>query len=168
MFPSCIVSLIYRESEGWAYLAMGAACIIVGTLLSIKKPKDTVFYLKEGCIATALCWIIMSLAGAAPFMITGEIPNFTNAVFETVSGFTTTGASILNNIEALSYTSLFWRSFTHWIGGMGVLVFLLAVVPLSGGSNFHLMRAESPAPRSASWFPSSDRRHASCTLSILA
>ncbi len=146
MFPSCIVSLIYRESEGWAYLAMGAACIIIGTLLSIKKPKDTVFYLKEGCIATALCWIIMSLAGAAPFMITGEIPGFTNAVFETVSGFTTTGASILDNIEALSYTSLFWRSFTHWIGGMGVLVFLLAVVPLSGGSNFHLMRAESPGP----------------------
>lgn len=146
MLPSCVVAFIYRESEGWAYLVMGAVCILLGTLLSLKKPKDTVFYLKEGCIATALCWIAMSLFGSVPFMLTGEIPNFTNAVFETVSGFTTTGASILNDVEAMSHTSLFWRSFTHWIGGMGVLVFLLAVVPLSGGSNFHLMRAESPGP----------------------
>ena len=146
MLPSCIVSLIYAESVGWCYLAAGSACIILGALLSYKKPRDAVFYLKEGCIATALCWIVMSLAGAVPFMLTGEIPSFTNAVFETVSGFTTTGASILSNVEALSHTSLFWRSFTHWIGGMGVLVFLLAVVPLSGGSNFHLMRAESPGP----------------------
>ncbi|MBQ3101157.1 MAG: TrkH family potassium uptake protein [Clostridia bacterium] len=146
MLPSFIVSLFYGEGEGWCYLATGSACIILGTLLSYKKPKDSIFYLKEGCIATALCWIVMSLAGAVPFMLTGEIPGFTNAVFETVSGFTTTGASILDNVEALSRTSLFWRSFTHWIGGMGVLVFLLAVVPLSGGSNFHLMRAESPGP----------------------
>ena len=146
MLPSCIVSLFYGEAEGWCYLAVGAACIILGTLLSYKKPPDPIVYLKEGCIATALCWIIMSLAGSVPFMLTGEIPGFTNAVFETVSGFTTTGASILSDVEALSHTSLFWRSFTHWIGGMGVLVFLLAVVPLSGGSNFHLMRAESPGP----------------------
>lgn len=146
MLPSCIVSLIYRETQGWSYLAVGAACIIIGVLLSFKRPKDSVFYLKEGCIATALCWIVMSLAGAVPFMLTGEIPSFTNAVFETVSGFTTTGSSILNDVEAMSYTSLFWRSFTHWIGGMGVLVFLLAVVSLSGGSNFNLMRAESPGP----------------------
>ena len=84
--------------------------------------------------------------GAVPFVLTGEIPSFTNALFETISGFTTTGASILSDVEALSYTSLFWRSFTHWIGGMGVLVFLMAIIPLSGGSNIHLMKAESPGP----------------------
>lgn len=88
----------------------------------------------------------MSLVGCMPFWISGEIPSFTDAMFETVSGFTTTGASILTNVEALSHTALFWRSFTHWIGGMGVLVFLLAIIPLSGGSNINLMRAESPGP----------------------
>ena len=111
-----------------------------------KKPEDTVFHLKEGCIATALSWIVMSLYGCLPFWISGEIPSFTDALFETISGFTTTGSSILSDVEALSHCALFWRSFTHWIGGMGVLVFLLAVIPLSGGSNMNLMRAESPGP----------------------
>mgnify|MGYP003305631441 CR=1 FL=1 len=111
-----------------------------------KKPDDTVFYLKEGCVATALSWIVLSLSGAIPFILTGEIPHFTDALFETVSGFTTTGSSILSDVEALSYSSLMWRSFTHWIGGMGVLVFLLAVIPMSGGSNINLMKAESPGP----------------------
>ena len=111
-----------------------------------KPPKSQVFYLKEGCIATALSWIILSFFGCLPFYLSGEIPSLTDALFETVSGFTTTGASILNNVEGLSYCALFWRSFTHWIGGMGVLVFLLAVIPLSGGSHINLMRAESPGP----------------------
>ena len=146
MLPPALVGLIYREAEGWAYLAIGVLSILLGSLAIRKRPTNTVFYLKEGCVATALSWITMSLFGALPFMITGEIPGFTDAIFETVSGFTTTGSSILPDVEAMSHCSLFWRSFTNWIGGMGVLVFLLAVVPLSGGSHFNLMRAESPGP----------------------
>ncbi len=146
MLPSCLVGLLYRESQAWAYLAVGVMCLLLGSLMSFKKPRDTVFYLKEGCATTALSWIFLSVFGALPFMFTGEIPHFTDAVFETVSGFTTTGSSILTDVEAMSHASLFWRSFTHWIGGMGVLVFLLAIVPMSGGSHFNLMKAESPGP----------------------
>ena len=142
----CIIALIFRESQLSTYLIIAGTCLIIGSLLSSKKAKDNVFYLKEGCIATVLSWLILSFFGALPFVMTGEIPSFTDAMFETVSGFTTTGASILSDVEALSHTSLFWRSFTHWIGGMGVLVFLLAVVPMSGASHFNLMRAESPGP----------------------
>ena len=146
MLPSALVGLIYRETQGCAYLAVGVLCVVLGTRFSRERPKNSVFYLKDGCVATALSWIVMSAFGSLPFMLTGEIPSFTDAMFETVSGFTTTGASILTDVEAMCHCSLFWRSFTHWIGGMGVLVFLLAVVPLSGGSNFNLMRAESPGP----------------------
>lgn len=146
MLLPCVTALIYGEAEGYTYLLVLVLCEFVGILASIKKPAVTTFYLKEGCIATALSWIVLSIFGAIPFVITGEIPSFTDALFETVSGFTTTGASILANPEELSYCSLMWRSFTHWIGGMGVLVFLLAVVPLSGASNFNLMKAESPGP----------------------
>ncbi len=146
MLLPCVIAVIYNEKELFTYLAISVVCILTGSLFTIKKAKDTVFYLKEGCIATALSWIVLSFFGALPFIITGEIPHFTDAMFETVSGFTTTGASILNDVEALSHTSLFWRSFTHWIGGMGVLVFLLAIIPLTGGSNMNLMRAESPGP----------------------
>ena len=142
----CVIAIIFNEKELFVYLAMSVVCILLGSLLTFKKAKDNIFYLKEGCIATALSWILLSFFGALPFILTGEIPHFTDAMFETVSGFTTTGASILTDVEALSHTSLFWRSFTHWIGGMGVLVFLLAIVPLTGGSNMNLMRAESPGP----------------------
>ncbi len=142
----CFVALIYAEREGLWYLPVAALCFLFGLLMTGRKPKDTVFYLKEGCIATSLSWILLSFFGCLPFCLTGEIPSFTDALFETISGFTTTGASILSDVEALSRCSLFWRSFTHWIGGMGVLVFLLAIVPLSGGSNINLMRAESPGP----------------------
>ena len=119
---------------------------MLGTLMTCRKPNSHIFYLKEGCIITSLSWIVLSIFGALPFIISREIPSFTDALFETISGFTTTGASILTDVEALSYCMLFWRSFTHWIGGMGVLVFLLAIIPLSGGSNINLMRAESPGP----------------------
>ena len=142
----CLVALIYQEMEGFHYLAVAAFGALLGYLMIRKKPEDTVFHLKEGCIATALSWIVMSLYGCLPFWISGEIPSFTDALFETISGFTTTGSSILSDVEALSHCALFWRSFTHWIGGMGVLVFLLAVIPLSGASNMNLMRAESPGP----------------------
>jgi trk system potassium uptake protein TrkH len=146
MLLPCIVAIIYGDEEGFAYLISLLICGALGFISTLKKPTNTIFYLKEGCVATALSWIILSFFGGLPFMISGEIPSFSNAMFESVSGFTTTGASILNNVEALSHCTLFWRSFTHWIGGMGVLVFLLAVIPLSGGSNINLMRAESPGP----------------------
>lgn len=142
----CIVGMLYQEKQTYAYLAVAALCAVCGLLLSLRKPKNSVFYLKEGCAATALSWIFLSLFGCLPFVITKEIPSFTDALFETISGFTTTGASILSDVEALSHCTLFWRSFTHWIGGMGVLVFLLAIIPLSGGSHINLMRAESPGP----------------------
>ena len=146
MLPSFFVGLCYGEKQGWAYLIMGAVCLVLGTLITLKKPKNTTIYLKEGCASTALCWIVLSAFGAIPFVMTGEIPRFIDAMFETVSGFTTTGSSILTDVEAMSHPSLFWRSFTHWIGGMGVLVFLLAVLPMAGGSQFQLMKAESPGP----------------------
>lgn len=142
----CIVGVIYGEKEYKVYLVCALVTFVIGALVAVKKTKNNVFYLKEGCTATALSWIVLSVFGAVPFVLTGEIPHFADAMFETVSGFTTTGASILNDVEALSHASLFWRSFTHWIGGMGVLVFLLAVVQMSGGSNMNLMRAESPGP----------------------
>lgn len=146
MLLPCVVAIIYKEMEGFAYLAISSVTMFLGILMSWKKPKDFMFYLKEGCIATSLSWILMSFFGAIPFVITGEIPHIVDALFETISGFTTTGASILNDVESLSYASLMWRSFSHWIGGMGVLVFLMAVIPLTGGSNINLMRAESPGP----------------------
>ena len=146
MAPFCLVGYAYREPQAEIYLIVGVCTLLCGLMLRWKKPENSVFYLKEGCVSTALSWILMSIMGCLPFMLTGEIPSFTDAFFETVSGFTTTGASILTNVEALSHVSLLWRSFTHWVGGMGVLVFVLAVVPLNGGSHMNLMRAESPGP----------------------
>ena len=146
MFLPCLVAIIYREQQGFVFLSVALVCIMLGTLMTCRKPNSHIFYLKEGCIITSLSWIVLSIFGALPFIISREIPSFTDALFETISGFTTTGASILTDVEALSYCMLFWRSFTHWIGGMGVLVFLLAIIPLSGGSNINLMRAESPGP----------------------
>lgn len=141
-----LCGMIYHESEGTAYFVVALICLFVGILFTIRKPKENLFYLKEGCITTALSWIFLSIFGAIPFVITGEIPSFLDALFETISGFTTTGASILSDVEELSHASLLWRSFTHWIGGMGVLIFLMAIIPMSGGSNINLMRAESPGP----------------------
>lgn len=142
----CIISLIYKEQSGIWFLYTSLGSFLLGFLFSFRKPKDYVFYLKEGCVCTSCSWFLLSVVGCLPFYISGEIPSFTDALFETISGFTTTGASILTDIEALSKCMLFWRSFTHWIGGMGVLVFLLAIIPMSGGSNINLMRAESPGP----------------------
>lgn len=145
MLPS-LTAFIYKENTLSSYLIVAGFCLFIGTFMTLKKPDDHIFYLKEGCVATALSWIVLSISGAFPFVLTGEIPHFIDALFETVSGFTTTGSSILSNVEALSHSSLLWRSFTHWIGGMGVLVFLLAIIPMSGGSNINLMKAESPGP----------------------
>ncbi len=142
----CLVAVIYGEATGFSFLITFGICGLLGILMTHRKPETFVFYLKEGCITTSLSWIFLSIFGCLPFVISGEIPSFTDALFETISGFTTTGASILSDVESLSYCSLFWRSFTHWIGGMGVLVFLLAIIPLTGGSHINLMRAESPGP----------------------
>lgn len=141
------VALIYRESSGLAFAACSLICLALGVLLSRKRPQKTVYYAKEGYISVALGWIVMSVMGCLPFVFSGEIPFFVDALFEIISGFTTTGASILPDVEALSKCMLFWRSFSHWVGGMGVLVFILAVMPLAGGEhNLQLMKAESPGP----------------------
>lgn len=121
-------------------------CLAVGLVLARKRPKSDKMYSREGFVAVALCWIVISIFGALPFVISGYIPNFVDALFETVSGFTTTGSSILTDVEALPKALLFWRSFTHWIGGMGVLVFVLAILPHSDGSDIFLIKAESPGP----------------------
>ncbi|MCQ2549435.1 MAG: TrkH family potassium uptake protein [Lachnospiraceae bacterium] len=146
MLLPCLTAIIYREQVGFYYLGVALASFALGQLMTFRKPKNFVFYLKEGCVSTALSWILLSFFGALPFTLSGEIPSLTDALFETISGFTTTGASILSSPEAMSHCGLIWRSFTHWIGGMGVLVFLLAIIPMSGGSHINLMRAESPGP----------------------
>ncbi len=137
-------SLIYGEQNIWVFPICIALCLIVGLPLILTKPKDKNMFAKEGFVAVALSWITMSIFGALPFILSGSIPNFIDAFFETASGFTTTGASILTDLDSLPRSVIFWRSFTHWIGGMGVLVFLVALLPMSGGSNLHLIRAESP------------------------
>ena len=135
-----ITSLIYMESvSAKAFLLTMAICLGIGIILIGKKPKNRVFYLREGFVVTALSWIVISVVGSLPFIISGTIPDPISALFETVSGFTTTGASILEDVEALPKGMLFWRSFTHWIGGMGVLVFLLTLLPLTGGSHVNIM-----------------------------
>lgn len=142
------VGLIYGEWKGAVtFLICAALCLIVGFPLTRLGKGSSVFTVKDGYLSVALCWLVMSLIGALPFTLSGEIPSYLDALFEIVSGFTTTGSSILSDVEALSRCMLFWRSFSHWIGGMGVLVFVLMLLPLAdSGSSFSLMQAESPGP----------------------
>lgn len=146
MLVPFVTSLLYQDKNGFYFFICIICCGCLGIAATHKKPKNTVFYAREGFVAVSLSWVILSFFGAMPFYLSREIPNFEDAMFETISGFTTTGASILTNVEGLSHSMLMWRSFTHWIGGMGVLVFVLAVLPLAGGYNMHIMRAESPGP----------------------
>ncbi|MBQ7902594.1 MAG: TrkH family potassium uptake protein [Oscillospiraceae bacterium] len=151
MIPAVLVALIYNETESIVpFLIVIAMCAVLGLILSKIKQNNRGIYAKEAYVSVALGWIVLSFFGALPFVISGYIPNIIDAFFETVSGFTTTGSSILTNVEALSHSMLYWRSFTHWLGGMGVLVFLMAVVPMSntkgGGEGLQLMKAESPGP----------------------
>ena len=146
MLVPLITGLCYAEAEVWYFAVTALICAAIGSLCIWKKPKDPVLYAREGFVIVALSWIILSLFGAIPFFVSGTIPNYVDAVFETVSGFTTTGASILSAVEPLPRCMLMWRSFTHWVGGMGVLVFIMAFIPLSGGQNMHIMKAESPGP----------------------
>jgi len=142
----CIVSIIYKEKSGFAFIISAIISFIVGMLCTLKKPKNRSFYAKEGFVAVAMSWIILSITGAIPFVLNGDIPSYVDALFEIISGYTTTGSSILTNVEGLSHANLFFRSFSHWIGGMGVLVFILAILPMTGGSTMNLLKAESPGP----------------------
>lgn len=140
-----VTGLVYHENVLPFAVTIALTAAVGGALLLI-RPKTHDIYAREGFAAVGLSWLGMSLLGALPFVLSGDIPRFIDAFFETVSGFTTTGASVVNDIEALSRAGLFWRSFTHWIGGMGVLVFLMAVLPMSGERSMHIMRAEVPGP----------------------
>lgn len=146
MAPALLAAVIYQEKAGYALLLSMGLCVLAGFLLTRKRIKNKSMYAKEGFVTVALCWITLSAFGALPFVFAGAIPSYTDALFEVVSGFTTTGSSILTDVEALPKCLLFWRSFTHWIGGMGVLVFVMAILPLAGGNNMYLMKAESPGP----------------------
>ena len=150
MLAPLSVSLIYKESLSHilAFLIPAALLVGIGLLLQIPKPRRNNLYQKEGFALTAMVWIVMPLFGAIPFVMNGDIPNYIDACFEIASGFTTTGASIITDITTISHSSLFWRSFSHWIGGMGILVFVLIFIPESDdGSSMHLLRAESPGPQ---------------------
>lgn len=149
----CIISVVFHEWEGMIYLALAAAAILLGESVSWFRPANREIYQKEGFVAVGLSWLLMSCYGAVPFVLTREIPSYINALFEVVSGFTTTGSTILGDVEALSHTSLIWRSLTHWVGGMGVLVFVLMLIPAQNGSHMNLMRAESPGPDVTKFVP---------------
>lgn len=141
------VSLIYKEKCWLSFLITIAAALVLGTVLTLgSKSKNKVIYAKEGFVTVSLAWVLMSAVGALPFVISGEISSYIDAFFETVSGFTTTGASILTDVESMSKGLLFWRSFTHWIGGMGVLVFVMAIIPSITDRSIHIIRAEMPGP----------------------
>ena len=149
MLAPLAVSLVYQESfiHILAFLIPIAILTVLGFALQIPKPKRVNIHQKEGFALTAMVWLVMTLFGALPFVINRDIPHFIDAWFETMSGFTTTGASIITDITTISHSSLFWRSFSHWIGGMGILVFVLIFIPESKeGSSMHLLRAESPGP----------------------
>ncbi len=146
MLLPCLTAVIYQEAAGLSFVLTIVLCFLFGIPLTMKKPKNMVFYTKEGFVSVSLSWIVLSIMGSLPFLFSGAITNPVDALFETVSGFTTTGASILSDVESLPRCILFWRSFTHWIGGMGVLVFILSLLPLTGGYHMNLMKAESPGP----------------------
>lgn len=162
---SAAVGGMYGERAALSFLYAALICAALGLPAILKKPRRMAFFMKEGFVTVALCWIVLSIFGALPFVFSGEIPRFTDALFETVSGFTTTGASVVPDVEVLSHCTLFWRSFTHWIGGMGVLVFLLAILPLAGGSQMYLMQAESPGPSVGKLVPKT--RHTALILYAL-
>ena len=146
MLPTAVAA-VYGEAV-LPFLIPALLLAVIGLALGLRSPKRSSLYARDGFAVVALAWVLMSVFGALPFVISGDIPHFVDAFFETVSGFTTTGASILTEIEPLGRGVLFWRSFTHWVGGMGVLVFVMAILPMSAGDGhgMHLMRAEVPGP----------------------
>ena len=145
VFPA-IGAIIFKEETLTSFALTIAALSVTGLFATRKKPTKSTIYAKEGYVIVALTWILMSLFGALPFYLSGHIPHFIDAFFETVSGLTTTGSTILRGVESLPKSLLFWRSFTHWIGGMGILVFVIAIMPKTERSSMHVMRAEVPGP----------------------
>lgn len=141
-----LTAAIYRESELTLFAAIAGLCILLGFIITRFKPKNKTLFARDGFLIVALSWILLSLFGALPFYISGSIPKLIDALFETVSGFTTTGASILHDLSDMPKCMIMWRSFTHWVGGMGVLVLIMAFLPIAGGQNMYLMKAESPGP----------------------
>ena len=157
-----ITAFIYREDAWISFVVSMILSLAAGLLIVRRKPKKTALYAKEGFIIVAVSWIVLSIFWSIPYMLTGSIPSFIDALFESVSGLTTTGASILTEVESLPKSVLLWRSFSNWIGGMGVLVFMIAILPLSGGSNMYMMKAESPGPSVGKLVP-----HVKTTAKIL-
>ncbi len=156
MIPALIISIVLGETaSAIAFAEVIGICLVIGAAGIILKADFSKVYAKEGYVTVALAWILLSLIGALPFTLSGSIPHYIDAVFECISGFTTTGASILKNVETLPRSMLYWRSFTHWLGGMGVLVFILAIMPLNPGSGtgLHILRAESPGPSVGKFVP---------------
>lgn len=166
MLLPALVALYYAETAGFAILQSATVCGGAGLLLSLLRPKKhrRALHARDGFVMVSLAWIVLSLAGALPFRLSGAIPSYLDAVFETASGFTTTGSSILTAVESMPKCLLFWRSFSHWLGGMGVLVFMLAIVPLSG-EGIYLLRAESAGPSVNKMLPK--MRDSSITLYTL-
>ena len=137
MILPTVTGFLYGEPQAYAFLGVALITFLIGTMLSIKHPGTRQLFTKDGAITVAFGWIILSIFGALPFTFGGDIPFYVDALFETISGFTTTGASILSDVEALSYTNLFWRSFTHWVGGLGVIVFVMAILPNISDRSIH-------------------------------
>ena len=147
MVIPCLIAVFSGENDVWPwFLACIAVAAVPGAFMSRKRNRTGSFYAREGYVITALSWLILSLIGAMPFFLSGRIPSFVDALFEIVSGFTTTGSTILADVEALGFGLLFWRSFSHWIGGMGVLVLILAIMPTNSAYNLQILKAESPGP----------------------
>ncbi len=155
MLIPAITAAFYKEKCGWIFILVGAVCVLIARILFIYRPTDYTFYTREGFVSVGLGWIILSVMGALPFVIDGCIPNYIDALFEVVSGFTTTGATILTDVEVLPKSMLMWRSFSHWLGGMGILMFILAIMPNAGNNNMHIVRAESPGPTAGKFVASS-------------
>jgi trk system potassium uptake protein TrkH len=153
MLPPVAVALIYSEDTVFAFLISIAVAVIIGLMLFSIRAKNKIIRYKEGFAIVTFGWLAVSILGALPFLFTGAITSFIDAFFETVSGFTTTGATVLEDIEVLPYSLLFWRSFTHWLGGMGILVLALALAPALGGGTFQILKAESPGPISTKLTP---------------
>jgi len=154
MVPALVISLAMGEPEtAWGFGITLALMLILSILLRLLKPQRQTMFAREGFVVVSLAWILVSMLGALPFYISRSIPGYIDCLFETVSGITTTGASILTDVESLPRGLLYWRSFTHWIGGMGVLVFLLAISPLASGDSLFIMRAESPGPQVSKLVP---------------
>lgn len=153
LIPAVTGLICHEQASFRAFLISALAAAAAGGLLSLVRTRGSNIYAREGFAIVGLSWIMLSLFGCLPFIISGQIPDFADAFFETVSGFTTTGSSILTDIEALDKSMLLWRSFTHWVGGMGVLVFAMIIIPLGGKRSMHLLRAESPGPSSGKLVP---------------